>query len=72
MTVSFKNGEQLGYTEDSRTSDWPNAIACNILSTLETEFKLSNTFGLKIEYGFRSEEAQGTNDCDPRGIQLQS
>ena len=35
LTVSFKNEEQLRYTEDARTSDWPSAIACNVWSTLE-------------------------------------
>ena len=43
LTVSFENEEQLGYIEDVRTSDWPSAIACNVWSTLEAEFKPSKT-----------------------------
>ena len=43
LTVSFENKEQLGYIEDARTSDWPSAIACNVWSTSEAEFKPSDT-----------------------------
>ena len=43
MTVSFKNGEQLGYTKDLRTSDWPSALSCNVWSSLDVDFKPSNT-----------------------------
>ena len=42
MIVSLKTEEQLGYIKDARTSNWPSAIACNVWSTLEAEFKPSN------------------------------
>ena len=79
MTVSFENNEeQLGYINDARTSDWPSAIACNVCSTLEAEFKPSNTLATSeilkrlMVFELRKKEAQRKNGRDPSRIQLQN